>query len=329
MPQGVLVFAEQREGIVKKASLEATSEGYRLANQLGEELSVLLVGSSIKHLPPKLFPYGAHKVFLADNPLLEQYSSEGYSEIAYKLITENDPAIVLFPATAIGRDIAPRLAARLKVGLASDCTALRLNEEKRLECRRPVYSGKAFALVLLNASPQMATLRPNIFSAEELKEPPKGEVIELPVELKPESIRAKVIDLIKPEQEVPDLTEAVVIVSGGRGMKNGENFELLEALASTLQGAVGASRAAVDAGWVDHQIQVGQTGKVVSPQLYIACGISGAIQHLAGMSSSKFIIAINKDPEAPVFKVADFGIVGDLFEVVPCLTEALRKLSKA
>ena len=329
MPQGVLVFAEQREGIVKKASLEATSEGYRLANQLGEELSVLLVGSSIKHLPPKLFPYGAHKVFLADNPLLEQYSSEGYSEIAYKLITENDPAIVLFPATAIGRDIAPRLAARLKVGLASDCTALRLNEEKRLECRRPVYSGKAFALVLLNASPQMATLRPNIFNGEELKEPPKGEVVELPVEVKPESIRAKVVDLIKPEQEVPDLTEAIVIVSGGRGMKSGESFELLAALASTLQGAVGASRAAVDAGWVDHQLQVGQTGKVVSPQLYIACGISGAIQHLAGMSSSKYIIAINKDPEAPVFKAADFGIVGDLFEVVPCLTEALRKLSKA
>ncbi len=329
MPQGVLVFAEQREGIVKKASLEATSEGCRIANQLGEELSVLLIGSSIKHLPPKLFPYGAHKVYLADHSMLEQYSSEGYSEISYKLITERDPAIVLFPATAMGRDIAPRLAARLKVGLASDCTVLRLNEEKRLECQRPVYSGKAFALVQLTSTPQMATLRPNVFSAEELKEPPQGEVIELSVELKPENIRAKVVDLIKPEQEVPDLTEAIVIVSGGRGMKSGESFELLEALASTLQGAVGASRAAVDAGWVDHQIQVGQTGKVVSPQLYIACGISGAIQHLAGMSSSKFIIAINKDPEAPIFKAADFGIVGDLFKVLPCLTEALQKLSKA
>jgi len=205
---------------------------------------------------------------------------------------------------------------------------MRLNEEGRLECRRPVYGGKAFALVHLTSNPQMATLRPNVFSAEELKEPPKGEVIELPVELKPENIRARVIDLVKPEEEVPDLTEAVVIVSGGRGIKNSENFDLLRALALTLQGAVGASRAAVDADWVDHQLQVGQTGKVVSPQLYIACGISGAIQHLAGMSSSKYIVAINKDPEAPIFKVADFGIVGDLFEVVPCLTEAFQKLSK-
>jgi len=328
MPQGVLVFAEQREGLLKKASLEVISEGSRIANKLGEELSVLLIGSSIGHLPPKLIPYGAQKVYLADSPLLERYSTEGYSEVTYQLIKEIGPSVVLYPATAMGRDVAPRLAARLKVGLASDCTALRLNEEGRIECRRPVYSGKAFALASLTSTPQMATLRPNIFIAEELKDPPKGEVIELPVKLEAESIRARVIDLLKPEEEVPDLTEAVVIVSGGRGMKNGENFNLIRALASTLQGAVGASRAAVDADWVDHQLQVGQTGKVVSPQLYIACGISGAIQHLAGMSSSKYIIAINKDSEAPIFKIADFGIIGDLFEVVPCLTQALQKLNK-
>jgi len=328
MPQGVLIFAEQREGILRKASLEAVSEGHRIANQLGEELSVLLIGSSIGHLPPKLIAYGAHKVYLADNPLLELYSTDGYTKVTHQLIKEKDPSIVLLPATAMGRDIAPRLAGRLKVGLASDCTALWLDGEGRLKCRRPLYSGKAFALVRLTSTPQMATLRPNVFGAEELKEPPKGEVIELPVELKPENIRARVIDLVKPEEEVPDLKEAIVIVSGGRGIKNSENFDLLRALASTIQGTVGASRAAVDAGWVDHQLQVGQTGKVVSPQLYIACGISGAIQHLAGMSSSKYIVAINKDPEAPIFKVADFGIVGDLFEVVPCLTKALQKLSK-
>lgn len=328
MPQGVLVFAEQREGILKKASLEAVSQGNRIANQLGKELSALLIGSSIGHLPPKLISYGAQKVYLADHPLLERYSIDGYSEVTYQLIKEIDPSIVLFPATAMGKDVAPRLAAKLKVGLASDCTALRLNEEKQLECRRPVYSGKAFASVRLTSTPQIATLRPNVFSAEELKEPPKGEVIQLPVELKPENVRARIIEFLKPEEEVPDLTEAIVIVSGGRGMKNGENFEFLKVLALILQGAVGASRAAVDAGWVDHQLQVGQTGKVVSPQLYIACGISGAIQHLAGMSSSKYIVAINKDPEAPIFKVADFGIVGDLFQVLPCLTEALQKLSK-
>jgi electron transfer flavoprotein alpha subunit len=224
----------------------------------------------------------------------------------------------------MGRDFLPRTAAALKVGLAQECTEAAL-VDGLLECIRPIYAGKALARVRLTMVPAMATLRPNVFSPAEPDESRSAEAVEFAPELTPEKVRGQVAGIQAGEGQKIELTEADVIVSGGRGMKGPENFPIVQELADVLGGALGASRAAVDAGWIDHQHQVGQTGKTVSPTLYVACGISGAIQHLAGMSSSKFIVAVNKDPEAPIFGVADFGIVGDLFEVVPKLTEEVKK----
>jgi electron transfer flavoprotein alpha subunit len=323
----ILVFLEQRKGNLKKASLEAISEGRRLADKTGGKLIGVLLGHSISSLSDKISHFASDKLYIADNPILENYSTDAYTSLFTTAIEKENPSVILFPATAMGKDLSPRIAARLKTGLATDCTGLDIDNEGNLVAIRPMYAGKAIATVSFSTKPQMASLRPNVFAIEE-RNSTRPEIVTMDVPLTKDDIKAPVVDLIKTSTGTVDLTEAEAVISGGRGMKCTENFEILQKLADLLRGAVGASRSAVDAGWLDHQYQVGQTGKVVSPQIYIACGISGAIQHLAGMSSSKYIIAINKDPDAPIFKVADFGIIGDLFQVVPALTEGLKNILK-
>ena len=315
---GILVFVEQRDGEVRKASLQAISE----AKRQGGEVAAVLPGSGIGDAASGLGAWGADKVFVADDPALGLYSAEGYAAVVAKAAEQAQPAALLFAGTAMGRDLAPRTAARLGVGAIADVVGLTL-EGDAFSARRPVYSGKAFATATTAGKrPQVISLRPNVFAAEELGG--AGEVVALDgLTL---SIRAVVKELAAAAGGELDVAEADIIVSGGRGIKGPENFALIKSLADALGGAVGASRAAVDAGWISHSHQVGQTGKVVSPSLYIACGISGAIQHLAGMSSSKVIVAINKDPDAPIFKIADYGIVGDLFEVIPPMVEAIKAL---
>ncbi len=315
---GILVFVEQRESEVRKASLQALSE----AKRQGGAVNAVLPGSGIGDAAAGLGAWGADKVYVADDPNLELYSSDGYAEVVIKAVEQAQPSAIFFAGTAMGRDLAPTVAARLGVGAIPDAVSLALDGET-FSVRRPVYSGKAITTVdTAGNTPQVISLRPNVFAAEEAGG--AGEVVALDgLSL---SIRAVVKELLEAAGGELDVAEADVIVSGGRGIKGPENFALIKSLAEALGGAVGASRAAVDAGWIEHSHQVGQTGKVVSPSLYIAAGISGAIQHLAGMSSSKVIVAINKDPDAPIFKVADYGIVGDLFDVIPPMVEAIKAL---
>ncbi len=323
MSNDVLVVAEVREGELKKVTLEMIGKGEEIAQALGGTVNAVLMGSGVSPLAHAVSHYGVQKLYLADDPALENYTPEGYTKVLTDLIKETDPAVVLLAASTRGKDLAPRVAARLAVGLASDCTDIEVRDSHLL-ITRPIYAGKAMAKVVEEARPQMATVRPNTFPAPQPDTSSTAEVVNISVDTG--DVRAKVIDLLKEAGERVELTEADIVVSGGRGMKGPENFALLEELANVLGAAVGASRAAVDAGWRDHSHQVGQTGKVVTPTLYIACGISGAIQHLAGMKTSKYIVAINKDPEAPIFKVADYGIVADLFKVVPVLTEECKKM---
>ena len=323
MGGNILVVAEHREGTLRKVSFEMLGEGTRLAEKMGCAVEAALLGSGVAGMADTLAHYGASKVYLADDPALERYSSEGYTAVLARLIKDIEPAVVFIAASSRGKDLAPRLATRLGVALASDCTGFDV-ADGRLHIIRPIFAGKAIATVVEKSTPQMATVRPNVLEPLEPDTSKTADVEAIPVEVG--DIRAKVVDLVKTAGERVDLTEAQIIVSGGRGMKGPENFKLLEELAAVLGAAVGASRAAVDAGWIDHSHQVGQTGKTVTPNLYIACGISGAIQHLAGMRTSKYIVAINKDPDAPIFQVADYGIVGDLFEVVPVLTQEFKKL---
>jgi len=322
MAQGVLVFIEERDGKVKKTSLEALSAGRKLADQLQEPVTAVRMRA--EDSSENLSHYGADKIMCAQNDLLADYSTEGFCAAVIEAVNQADPRFILSAASAMGRDLMPRVAARLGVGLAQDCIATEIVGDRQLECIRPIYAGKAYARVRLLMSPAIATLRPNVFPVGEADTTRNGETVTFTPELNAEKIRASVKETPASSGQKVELTEANIIVSGGRGMKGPENFPIVEALADAFGGAMGASRAAVDAGWIDQQHQVGQTGKTVSPTLYVACGISGAIQHLAGMSSSKFIVAINKDPEAPIFNVADYGIVGDLFEVVPALTQAIK-----
>jgi electron transfer flavoprotein alpha subunit len=321
MMAGILVFVEQREGEVRKASLQALSEAKRQVGA-GGAVTAVLPGSGVGDAAAGLGAWGAEKVFVADDANLGLYSAEGYAEAVVKAVEKAQPSAVFFAGTAMGRDLAPRVAARLGVGAIADAVGLTLDGET-FSVRRPVYSGKAFATATTAGKmPQVISLRPNVFAAEELGG--AGDVVALDgLAL---SIRAVVKELAAAAGGELDVAEADIIVSGGRGIKGPENFALIKELADAVGGAVGASRAAVDAGWIEHSHQVGQTGKVVSPSLYIACGISGAIQHLAGMSSSKVIVAINKDPDAPIFKIADYGVVGDLFDVIPPMVEAIKAL---
>jgi len=326
MPGNVLVIAGHRDGDLKKVTFEMLGEGTRIADkmELGGVVEAALLGSGVGGVADALAHYGAARVYLADDPSLGRYSSEGYTTVLAQLIQKTEPAVVLLGATPQGQDLAARVAARLGLGLASDCTAFEVATDGRLIITRPIYGGRAIATVIEKTTPQIATVRPNVMMPLEPDTSRTAPVERLAVETG--DIRAKVTDLIQESgRQQVRLAEAEIIVSGGRGLKGPENFYLLEQLADVLGAAVGASRAAVDAGWIDHSHQVGQTGKTVTPNLYIACGISGAVQHLAGMKTARYIVAINKDPEAPIFRVADYGIVGDLFEVVPVLTEEFTK----
>lgn len=321
----ILVYIEVREGKVKKSSLEVLSEAKRCANELGQEVFAVLVGHGLESLAPMVSQYGAKKVIVLDNPLLSSYSPSGYAHALAGLCQELAPEGIFFTATSMGKDLAPRLAAQLGVSLASDCIQTTV-KDGNLEMKRPIYAGKAFATFRFKSSPIMATLRPNVFPLDTPVDG-QGDAEKRDVAVPEDQVRDRVDEVLKEEGADLDVTEAEIIVAGGRGLKGSENFDMLRELTEILpHSAVGASRSAVDAGWIDHQHQVGQTGKTVSPNLYMAFGISGAIQHLAGMSSSKVIVAVNKDAEAPILKVADFGIVGDLFQILPPLKEELKKV---
>lgn len=326
MPKGIWVFVEQAEGKVRKISLEILSQGRKIADRTGEPLAAVIAGDGIANLAQEVAGYGADQVFLLNSPQLAQYTTGAYTSALAKLIQEQEPQAFLLGHTAVGKDLAPRLAQRLGVGLASDVIDIEVDPEKYLLYKRPVYTGSAYSFVEIVSRPSLATVRAKSFPVAEPDPARQAQVIEAAVTIDPEDLKVIVKDVAYLVTSRPALTEADFVVSGGRGMKGKENFALLEELADVVGGAVGASRAAVDSGWIDNQFQVGQTGSIVAPTLYIACGISGAIQHIAGMGASKVIIAVNKDPEAPIFNVADYGIVGDLFEVVPLLTEEFKKL---
>jgi electron transfer flavoprotein alpha subunit len=319
----ILVFCELKDGSIRKPSLEALSEARRLADAGGLTVGALFVGASCTG-SEQAAQYGADCILQVEAPSLAAYSSDGYAQAIADAMQAKGATALLAAATSAGKDVAPRAAARMGAGYAGDVTGLSLVDGK-LQTLRPVYAGKAFATTAFESPIQVATTRPNVFPVA--TSPKAGTVEHLPAPAG--GFLAVVKEIVAKGGGKLDLSEANIIVAGGRGMKDGANFQLLEDLAEALGGVVGASRAAVDAGWdIPHSIQVGQTGKVVSPTLYIACGISGAIQHVAGMSGSKVIVAINKDPEAPIFKLATYGIVGDLFEVVPELTKAARSMAK-
>ncbi len=317
----ILVFCELKDGQLRKPSAEALSEGRRLADASGKQLGAIFAGATCTG-SAEAARFGADVILAAESPALASYSSDAFAAVLADAVKAKGASVLLAAATAAGKDVAPRAAARLAAGYASDVTSLSMVDGK-LQAVRPVYAGKAFATTSFASAVQVATTRPNVFPAAEKTGAGSAEKLPAPAG----DFKSVVKEILAKGTGKVDLTEANIIVSGGRGMKDGANFKILEELADALGGVVGASRAAVDAEWgLPHSMQVGQTGKVVSPTLYIACGISGAIQHLAGMSGSKFIVAINKDPEAPIFKVASYGIVGDLFEVVPELTKAAKAL---
>ncbi|MBA3036337.1 MAG: electron transfer flavoprotein subunit alpha/FixB family protein [Desulfobacterium sp.] len=318
MSCGVLAITEQVDGVFRKVTYEALSEGRRIADGLGCALSVAVLGSGIKSNAETLGKYGAEKIFVADDPELKEYMTDTYTNVIAGIAAKEKPRMIILGASFRGKELAARLAARLDAPIAMDCIAVRL-EGGKVIATRPVYGGKILADVELEGEPQIVAIRPNFMAIAESQK--AGTVEDAAIDKG--KIDLKFIEK-KLETGKVELTEADVIVSGGRGM-GGADFSIVEKLAEVLGGAVGASRSAVDEGWRPHSDQVGQTGKVVSPNLYIACGISGAIQHLAGMSSSKVIVAVNKDPEAPIFAKADFGIVGNLFDVVPLITEEIKK----
>lgn len=316
----ILVFAEQCAGRFRKATYEAVSEGRRLADRTDDRLFVSLMGSQISGLTEEITRYGPDELLLTDDSNLSLYNTEMYAACLSAAIKEIQPNLVIFAHTAMGKDLAPRVAERVGAGLASDCIAMELSGQE-IYFIRPMYSGKVFAKMKILTPIKMATLRPNNFPIEESngRAQIKAFTPEIPIP------RAKVKKVNLQDSERPELTEAEIIVSGGRGLRKAEGFQIIEQLADTLGAAVGASRAAVDAGWLEHQHQVGQTGKVVTPNVYIACGISGAVQHLAGMGSSKYIVAINSDPEANIMRIADIAIEGDLYEIIPELIKQLQE----
>jgi electron transfer flavoprotein alpha subunit len=322
MSQGVLVLAEQLHAVFRRIAYEVVSKGRGLADSLGEPLTAVILGSGVKGIAAELGRFGADKILVADDPVLADYTTDVYTQILCDLVRDNDPRILLLGASTQGKDLSARLAARLNTGLAMDCIALEIDGET-LIATRAIFGGKVLAEFVIEGRPKMAAIRPNVMEVVETEK--AGHLEEVVVE--PIVAKTRVLERKVEAAAKADLTEADMIVSGGRGM-GGPDYGVVEELAEVLGATVGASRSAVDEGWRPHSDQVGQTGKVVSPNLYIACGISGAIQHLAGMGSSKYIVAINKDPEAPIFKKADYGIVGDLFEVVPAITAELKKLKQ-
>ncbi|MBI2875991.1 MAG: electron transfer flavoprotein subunit alpha/FixB family protein [Candidatus Tectomicrobia bacterium] len=325
MSKTILVWIEQFRGQVEKASLGALAEARRLAGKLGGEVAAALLGNETEGLREVLAQHGARKILLAQDPSLEHYTVEAYVHLLERLISEQAPRLILLAGTTQGKDLAGRLAARLRAGLITDCTNWRVDEKGELEFFRPVYGGKAWSqLACQDSVPPIVAMRLSVLEAEKLsgKPPVQAEPVALPEDLT--RARATVLDFIPASPATLDLIEAEVIVAGGRGVGSPENFQLLQELAEILGGTVGGSRVAVDAGWLPFQRQVGQTGRIVAPRLYIACGISGAIQHQMGMKDSQIIIAINPDKNAPIFKLADMGIVGDVRDVVPAMIQQLK-----
>jgi len=328
--RGVWVFAEQREGNLLNVAIELIGEGRKIADKLNTELTAILLGYDVDLLADKLIKYGADRVIYADSELLETYTTDAYAKVLCDLIEKRKPEILLMGATNIGRDLAPRISARIHTGLTADCTRLDVDlENRRLLQTRPAFGGNLMATIICpNHRPQMATVRPGVMEKAAYDETRTGQVEKFVPDLTEEDVQAKVVEHVKGNKPQVKLEEAKIIVSGGRGLGSAEGFKMLEELAEKLGAVVGASRATVDAGWIDHAHQVGQTGKTVRPDLYIACGISGAIQHLAGMKESKCIVAINKDKNAPIFEVADYGIVGDVYEIIPELISALDNIDE-
>ncbi len=326
--EGIWVFAEVRSGKVATVSLELLGQARRLAEDLRCRVTAVLLGHDVEGLCRTLIAHGADRVILARDPELQHYRTEPYAEVFAGLIAEHKPAICLFGATTVGRDLAPQIACRVGTGLTADCTGLDIDPETGLlRQTRPAFGGNIMATILCpDHRPQMATVRPRVMKQLPADASRRGEIIEVEPVFSKKSIGKQILDVLVEAAQAANLEEANIIVSGGRGLGKPESFSIIRELAEVLGGCVGASRAAVDAGWIHPSHQVGQTGKTVAPKLYIACGISGAIQHLAGMSGSEVIVAINKDPDAPIFQVATYGVVGDLFQVVPILTARLRKV---
>jgi len=321
MARKVLVLGEVRDGALRNVSFEAVAAGKTVAE--GGEVVAVLAGESVSALANEMVAAGADRVLTIENDKLKQYTPDGYSQAILAAVEQEQPEGLIFGHTALGKDLAPKIAAKLSSGLISDATDVEA-AGGNIVFTRPIYSGKAFEKKIVTDGLVFATIRPNNIAPLEKDDSRSGEVTSLSVDVK--DLRSVIKEVVRKATEGVDLSEAKVIIAGGRGVKSEEGFEPLKELANVLGGAVGASRGACDADYCDYSLQIGQTGKVVTPDLYIACGISGAIQHLAGMSNSKVIVAINKDPEANIFKVADYGIVGDLFEVVPMLTEEFKKL---
>ncbi|MDR1571607.1 MAG: electron transfer flavoprotein subunit alpha [Clostridiales Family XIII bacterium] len=341
--RNVWVYAEQRAGKLMNVALELIGEGRRLAREISDDTKVyaVLVGEGVGALAQECFEFGADGAYVIDAPLLKNFTTDGYTKVLYDAVKEYRPEIVLFGATHIGRDLAPRVAARLNTGLTADCTRLDVktssyieyarnnttldtsdldpnSDDKGLKQTRPAFGGNLMATIVCpRTRPQMATVRPGVMSKRERAVGAKGERIDVSPKLSEGDIRTRIVDIVKSAKELVSLTDADIICSGGRGLGDPSGFDLIRRFAEKVGGVVGSSRAAVDAGWIAQSHQVGQTGTTVKPKIYFACGISGAIQHLAGMQTSDIIVAINKDPDAPIFEVADYGIVGDLYKVVP------------
>ena len=320
MANKILAILEQREGSLKKVSYEVASVASKLAKELNLEVEAVVVGNDVNDLN-NISKYDIQKIIHLKNSEFSNYTSSGYTEAISNYSKEVNAVCLIVGNTSLGNDLAPRLAVKLNSGCITDCVNLQV-ESGEVIATRPIYAGKAFTKVKLSSVVKVFTIRPNVFKAELYEN--ENSNIEIK-EISSPNLKSKVVSFKKSEGKL-DVAEADIIVSGGRGMKGPENFNLIESLADSLGAAVGASRAVVDAGWRPHREQVGQTGKTVSPSLYVACGISGAIQHLAGMSTSKYIVAINKDKDAPIFSVADYGIAGDLFEILPVLTEEIKKI---
>lgn len=328
--KGVWVFAEQRNGKMMNTAFELLGEGRKLADKLGVELSALLLGYNVANLAEELIHHGADRVILAEHPELKLYTTDGYTKIITDLVNGKKPEIILIGATNIGRDLGPRVAARLDTGLTADCTKLDIDDEQKILLQtRPAFGGNIMATIITpKHRPQMSTVRPGVMKKLAPDSTRKGIVEKVEVQLDKKDIRTIVKEVVKSAKQSVNLIDADIIVSGGRGLGGPDGFKVIEDLAKELGGVVGSSRAAVDSGWISQDHQVGQTGKTVRPKIYIACGISGAIQHLAGMQSSDCIIAINKNPDAPIFDVADYGIVGDLYKVVPMMVEEIKKIKE-
>lgn len=328
MNKDIYVVVEQVDGVVQKVGIELIGIASKLAADLGQEVVAVLLGKEVKGLAENLIHHGANKVICVEDPILEHYATEPYTKALNAIVEAKKPEIVLYGATSIGRDLAPRVSARVHTGLTADCTKLEIDPEtKLLLMTRPAFGGNIMATIVCKEfRPQMATVRPGVMQALPTDTSRTGEVELFKVEFTDADMNIKIREVIKEKHAKVDITEAKVLVSGGRGIGNAESFDVLKELADELGGLVTSSRANVDAGWIGRERQVGQTGKTVRPDLYMACGISGAIQHLAGMEDSEFIVAINKDAQAPIFDVADLGVVGDLHKIMPILIDKVRAL---